>query len=224
MRETLVWITSWEGVRFSLLPLSENCACWRSLLWKPSAFLYLFNIDARKTKTKRHAWHRREHSCDKLSEDPSVVRDQTLRNLHLVLSGVRNISSSAFLASFSSHQRNKAVSQDLFLQRFPHQQHVIEEYHNKPTSRDDPDDWYITAILLCWWHGAKQEVSYLNLLPVPIRWLSILSEKQKARTHVGEILPSTHDICLRNCTPVIIALKSKRRYVPGEMCLLQIKQ
>jgi len=48
----------------------------------------------------------------KLQEAHPTVLDWTLRNLCLVPCGVRNISSSAFVADYSFHQRNKVVSQD----------------------------------------------------------------------------------------------------------------
>lgn len=89
---------------------------------------------------------------------------------------------------------------------------------------DDLDDWYITAILLLQWCGAVQDMSYPHMLPVLIRWPRFLLEKQEERTHVEEILQNAHDICLRNCTAIIILLKSKRRYILGEKCALHINQ
>lgn len=89
---------------------------------------------------------------------------------------------------------------------------------------DDLDDWYITAILLLQWCGAVQDVSYPHMLLVLIRWPRFLLEKQEERTHVEEILQNAHDICLRNCTAIIILPKSKRRYILGEKCALHINQ
>lgn len=112
----------------------------------------------------------------------------------------------------------------LFLQSFPHQQHGIEQWNNKISCCEDLDDWYFTGILLFQWHGAVQEASYLIPLPVLFRRPSFLLKKQKERTLVEEILQNTHDICPRSGTPLDISLKSKRRYVPGAMCLFHINQ
>lgn len=87
-----------------------------------------------------------------------------------------------------------------------------------------------TSLPFYWFSGVVQCVSYPSVLPVLIRWPSFLLEKQKDRRafvrkqKVEEILQNTRGICFRKCTPIIILLKSKRRYALGENCALQINQ
>lgn len=92
---------------------------------------------------------------------------------------VRNVSSSAFVANSSLHQRNQTVSQDPIA--------LFKAFHTSSLWQSSKimnylivRGWYSTAISLLLWRGAVQEAP--DLLPLPVL-LRVFCYRGKRREH-----------------------------------------